>query len=69
MLMTTKRSQGSKKRKAVDMSLPPEFRGRKPKLRTVGKGASAQMSHASGKKKQRQGEKRMHKDRFGGRSR
>jgi hypothetical protein len=53
--------------KPVDMSVPPEERRRKPKQYTVGQGAAAQMDHASGpkaKKKARQGEKRMHQDRY-----
>jgi hypothetical protein len=49
--------------RTADMSLPPEQRHRKQKQTRTKKAVPAQMDHASNpraRKKQRQGEKRMH---------
>jgi hypothetical protein len=58
-----------KKSRPVDMSLPPELRGRKRNRSKTGKGSVAQLDHASNgksRKKAREGEKRMRQEREAG---
>jgi hypothetical protein len=61
-----RRGFGSWGRRLADMSLPPEERGRRRRGKRVGGTPPAQMSHAcgaKGRKRQREGEKKMERSR------